>query len=109
MIQAVIFDLAEVYLQGFIGIEEKLKPIVESSEKEIDYVVRGKPLTLLFKGKISEEDYWKIIKEKGRWEVPIEDFRKAVRKNFVEINGTRKILENLSESDYQLGLISDHA
>ena len=109
MIKAVIFDLAEVYLQGFIGIEEKLKPIVESSEERIDYAVQGRPLILLFKGEITEEDYWKIVKEKGRWEVPVEYFQRAVRGNFIEIEGTRKILKNISKSEYQMGLISDHA
>lgn len=108
MIKAVVFDLAEVYLQGFFGIEERLESIVGSSEKVIAEKVRGEPLVLLFKGRITEEEYWNRVKKRGGWKVDIEQFKKAVRENFVEINGTREILEVLSDGDYKLSLISDH-
>lgn len=109
MVSTIIFDLAEVYLKGLLGVEHYLEPLVGIKAKEIQSRLQGKELISLFHGEISEEEYWSRIIERNNWKVDIGLLKKAVRNNFEEIEGTRKIIEKLKKMGFKLGLLSVHA
>lgn len=107
MITTIIFDIGDVYIQGLVGsaryVQQKTGALVPEYyfyEKEYDQ------LTL---GQITEEVYWKAIIKKNSWNISMEDLKGSVRKNFKEVKGTRKIIENLRQKGYKLGLLSNHA
>ncbi|MDA2922753.1 HAD family phosphatase [Patescibacteria group bacterium AH-259-L07] len=107
-VTTIIFDLAEVYLKGLIGVEHILEPILGLSAKEIYPRLQGEDLASLFHGEISEDEYWQRIVKKNDWKVENGVLKKAIRENFEEIEGTREIIEQLKEKGYKLGLLSVH-
>ncbi len=110
MIKTIIFDLAEVYLKGFIGVEDHLKDILNLKPKEIGTkLLKGSQFEQLMKGKITENKFWKRIIKQNKWDIKITYFKKAIRDNFKEIKGTKEIIENLKEKGFKLGLLSDHS
>lgn len=108
MITTIIFDLAEVYLKGLYGVEHILEPILDLSAKEIYSKLQGKDLEFLFHGKISEDEYLQRVIRKNKWKIENSILKKAIRDNFEEIKGTRKIIEKLKQRGYKLGLLSVH-
>jgi HAD superfamily hydrolase (TIGR01509 family) len=109
MTTTIIFDLAEVYLRGFAGIEDNLEELLKLKSDEIRDRLDGPEFWLLMEGKISEDDYWRKVNERNKWDIRIPEFKKAVRDNFAEIEGTREIIESLKHNGYKLGLLSDHS
>jgi len=108
LITTIIFDLAEVYLQGIIGVEHRLVPILGVEAKKVATGLRGSDLTELFHGKITEEEYWLRVIEKNNWKIDVATLKRIVRDNFTEIKGTREVIERLREKGYKLGLLSVH-
>ena len=108
MITTIIFDLAEVYLKGFWGVEHHLEPLLGKAE-EIYPKLKGEEFIALMHGEITEEEYWTKIIEKNGWEIDIKKLKEGIRDNFEEIQGVRKIIERLKESGFKLGLLSNHA
>lgn len=106
MITTIIFDLSEVYLYGLKG---STKHLGKKDNKLADSTILIEELDQLFLGKISEEIYWQIVIKKNSWNFSIDELKKAVRKNFQEIKGTRKIIERLRQNNYKLALLSNHA
>lgn len=107
MISTIIFDLSGVYLHGLFGSTKHI-------QKRIDFKITDSAIFIpavdqLFLGQISEEEYWKTVIRKNSWNIAVDDLKYAVRKNFKEIKGTRKIIEKLRQNKYQLGLLSNHA
>jgi putative hydrolase of the HAD superfamily len=109
MIKTIIFDLGEVYLKGFLGMEHYLEDLFLIPAKEILNKIKNEDFMYLIEGKISEEEYWKRVIRKNSLEIDINLLKQAVRKNFSEIKGTRKIIEKLKLKGYKLGLLSLHA
>lgn len=107
MITTIIFDLSEVLLYGAAGIDKHLNKKVGHKITDSDFLISE--LDQLFLGKISEETYWQIVIEKNSMNFSIDELKKAVRKNFQEIKGTRKIIEKLKQNGYKLALLSNHA
>ena len=93
MITTIIFDLAEVYLRGFQGVEKHLEKIVNASSREILDKLQGQEFKLLMEGKITEDKFWKKVITRNKWDSDIKHFKEAVRNNFDEIEGTREIIE----------------
>jgi len=83
----IIFDLAEVYLKGLVGVEHILEPILGLSAREIFPKLKGDNMVALFHGEISEDEYWHNIIDKNGWEVENSVLKKAIRQNFEEIEG----------------------
>jgi len=109
MITTIIFDLAEVYLKGFKGIEHYLEPILKMKPKEIYQKISGEEFIEFMHGEITEDGFWeKIIKRNG-WDLDKKHFKKAIRDNFEEIEGTRDIIEELKKKGFKLGLLSVHS
>jgi HAD superfamily hydrolase (TIGR01509 family) len=119
MIETILFDLAEVYIKGIIGLEKAIADPLRHTEKEVHDHLRQVELNLLFKGLISEDEYWSALVQhndyprtitiKGK-AVPVRDFLKtATRNNFTEIPGTARIVQALKDAGYKVALVSDHA
>ena len=110
MITTIIFDLAEVYLKGFCGVEEYLEEILGMNAIEIRNKLQGGPeFQLLMEDKITEDEFWKKVIQRNKWDIEIHHLKKAIRDNFDEIEGTREIIERLKEKGFKMGLLSDHS
>ncbi len=109
MIKTIIFDLAEVYLKGFCGIEDYFKDILDLKAIEIKEKLQGPEFKLLMEGKITEDKFWEKLIQRNNWRIGIDEFKKAIRNNFDEIKGVREIIEKLKDNGFKLGLLSDHA
>jgi putative hydrolase of the HAD superfamily len=109
MITTIVFDLAEVYLKGLVGVENHLEPILKIRAEEIYPKIRIKELDRLFLGKLTEEEYWLKVIERNNWGVDVETLKKAIRDNFEEIKGVRDVIEELKDKGFKLGLLSIHA
>ncbi len=105
MINTIIFDLSEVYLHGVGGAGKHIQSKIKLSDN--DLLIHE--LDQLLLGEITEDEYWNIISKRHSWQIPIDELKNAVRKNFQEIKGTRKIIEKLKQDGYKLGLLSNHA
>ena len=109
MITTIIFDLSEVYLTGLLGVEKRLEKALGIKANKIKAGLCGPELAALFHGEITEDDYWLKVIERNGWKAKTGALKKAVRKNFREIKGTREIVEQLKEDGFRLGLLSVHA
>lgn len=106
MIKTVIFDLSEVYLRGIWGSHVLIEKILGIDIKEeYFYNVSFNKFML---GEITEDDYLKTIIVENSWDITVEQLKHAIRENFKEIAGTRKIIEKLEEKGYDLVLLSNH-
>ncbi len=109
MIKAIVFDVGEVLLNGFWGIQFRLEPLLGIKADKIFWMLEGEELSSLFKGEITEEEYWKRILRKNKWNIDMKILKKSARDNFREIDGMREIVEKLKYGGFKLGLVSDHA
>ena len=106
MITTIIFDLSEVYLKGIFGSHTNLeKKLGFSVADEYFY---NEEFNQFMLGQLTEDDYWRSIIRKNSWDISIEALKQIARKNFIEIKGTRKIIEKLKEMEYTLVLLSNH-
>ncbi len=108
MITTIIFDLSEVFFKGFYGVEDYLTEILGMKAKDIKDKLQGPEFKSLMIGKITEDEFWTRIIQRNKWKVEIKHFKKAVRDNFAEIKGTRRIINGLKKKGYKLVLLSDH-
>jgi len=106
-VEAILFDLAEVYLTGLKGTHTRLEPRLDAPVEEA--ALLGEHATRLFHGEISEVEYWRGLIDANGWKVEVDDLRRLARENFVRIDGTEQIVRELKESGYPLGLLSIHA
>ena len=106
MIKTIIFDLSEVYLRGLLGTQDILSKKLGLEIKAIDLWTED--TIKLFEGKISEEDFWRKLRDDNKWNIRVKEMKKIVRSNFREIEGTRDIIEKLKSKGYKLGLLSVH-
>lgn len=102
--KTIIFDLSDVLIKGFVGSERHLGQNYQKIQAS-DFFISE--LDGFFLGKISEDEYWKAVLKKNKWSLSIDDLKRAVRKNFEEIEGTREIIKKLRKR-YKLGLLSVH-
>lgn len=107
MINTIIFDLSNVYLEGILGshryFEKKLgTPVSEEYFYNEDF----KKFML---GQLTEDEYWKSVIKENSWDISVNHLKKAARKNFTEIKGTREIIEKLKKEGYMLILLSNNA
>ena len=107
MINTIIFDLSEVYLNGLLGFEKHIQQDYPVSLR--DTLGQSSLLKELFHGEISEEEFWQKLISSHNLNITVQQFKSAIRKNFTEINGTRDIIESLKDKGYKLGLLSVHA
>ena len=115
-IETIIFDLSEVYVQGIKGVEFEIARVLDLNKDYVRNILRGEKTQQLFRGEMSEEQYWNGIISENNFPRRVDgygstaDFLKSVvRENFREIPGTREVIENLNKEGYQLVMLSDNA
>lgn len=106
MISTLIFDLSEVQLTGIKGVEHKLASILKISPAEIKSTINSEDFAVFLNGQITEDEYWIRTIRRGAWNIKLGAVKQIARENFVKIEGTREIIENLREKGYRLGLLS---
>jgi len=106
MIKIIIFDLSEVYLNGIMGSAKYIQEEIGTTVAE-EYFYND-AFNEFILGRTVEDKYWKSIIDAHGWSISIKALKNAVRKNFLEIKGTRKIMEDLKNRGYVLALLSNH-
>lgn len=109
MINTAIFDLSEVYLHGIKGLGAKLGSLLKVPDQIAYNSMGGEDLSSLFKGEITEDEYWRRYLQKNHFKTSSGKLKQLVRAHFSEIEGTRGIIEELKQREYKLGLLSIHA
>ena len=110
MIKNIIFDLSEVIISGYHGVEKIIEENTNITAE--DFLQRKKETREIFleamRGKISEDTYIRNMLQGTNWQVTIEQLESLIRKNFnIPVVGTMEIIQEL-KGKYQLILLSDH-
>ena len=120
MIKNIIFDLSEVIISGYRGIEEVVlesqygtfenQKLLEN-EADLDSMRENENFLNLLRGKLTEEEYLNHVLKNKNWNVSVEQLKTAIRQNLNRpIPGTMEIVKELkAKGNYQLILLSDHA
>jgi glucose-1-phosphatase len=112
MIEAIIFDLAEVCIQGLKGFEKVLSEKTHKDSVLIkESLVKRPRLIELFEGKISEEEYINSIKNELGLSIDNYEFKMLLRDYFTEetYQGTHGIIKEIKKQNIPIYLLSDHA
>jgi len=105
-IRHVIFDLAEVLIQGLLNISPILAKELSVPEQTILPGLR-KLLNEYMEGKMSETEFWTDIIASNGWHADLNTLKTIVRRHFrSQIPGTGAILRAVAE-DYPVYLLSD--
>ena len=118
MIKNIIFDLSEVIISGYRGIEEVVlesqygtfenQKLLEN-EADLDSMRENEFFLNLLRGKLTEEEYLNNVLRNKNWNVSIEQLKAIIRSNLNRpVQGTIEIVKEL-KGKYQLILLSDHA
>ena len=115
MIKNIIFDLSEVIISGYHGVEKILEQqyaILEEEFKKQKFLKYEYFLELM-RGNLSEEEYLEELLEllkRTNWNISIEQLKTAIRQNLNQpVPGTMEIVKELkAKGNYQLILLSDH-
>lgn len=102
-----IFDLGDVIIRGFKGTERALTHDLELPEDTIRRQLHEPELQELFLGQMSEEQYWRTLIERHRWNTTIENLQQRVRDNMTEVEGMFPLVEELQRRGTQLSLFSN--
>ena len=110
MIKNIIFDLSEVIISGYHGVEKIIEENTNITAE--DFLQRKKETREIFleamREKISEDTYIRNMLQGTNWQVTIEQLESLIRKNFnIPVVGTMEIIQEL-KGKYQLILLSDH-
>ncbi len=110
MIKNIIFDLSEVIISGYHGVEHIIEQNTNISSEEV--LKRKKETINVFldtmRGKYSEDEYLETLIENTNWNENKEIIKRSIRQNLdTKVDGTIKIVEKLKEK-YNLILLSDH-
>ena len=113
MIKNIIFDLSEVIISGYHGVERLLKEqfgIPEQDFKE-QKQLKNELFLELMRGNLSEKEYLEELLQGTNWNISVEQLKTAIRQNLNQpIPGTMEIVKELkAKGNYQLILLSDHA
>jgi HAD superfamily hydrolase (TIGR01509 family) len=106
-VEAILFDLSEVYLYGLKGTNELLSARLDTVIGE-DAFLNGN-ITRLFHGELTEEEYFSGLIATNSWEIDVDALKKMVRSNFRPIEGMDTLVKKLKSEGYRLGLLSVHA
>ena len=111
MIKNIIFDMSEVIISGYFGVEETLEK--DYSIPADEFIIRKQTDTLNFfldtmRGKHSEDEYCSYLLEGTNWNISIDELKKVFRKNLnIPVPGVMQIIKEL-KNKYKLILLSDY-
>jgi HAD superfamily hydrolase (TIGR01509 family) len=107
MIEAIIFDLGGVIIGNSNAFRLKLGRIL--NREILPGTWKGPPFKALLEGKITEDDYWDLVKKENGWDIGSEKLKSAFREHITLNESTIKIVEKLRKNGIRLGLLSAHA
>jgi HAD superfamily hydrolase (TIGR01509 family) len=103
-----IFDLADVLIEGFDSFVKALSTRLSLPATEVIPGMGGAPLVALTEGRISEATYWQCVLERTRWPLTVQELRAGVRRIFRQpMPGMPELV--LSLRRHRLVLFSDQA
>lgn len=112
MIKNIIFDLSEVIISGYHGVEKILEQQYAIPEEEFkkQKFLKYEYFLELMRGNLSEEEYLEELLKRTNWNISIEQLKTAIRQNLNQpVPGTMEIVKELkAKGNYQLILLSDH-
>lgn len=110
MIKNIIFDLSEVIISGYHGIEHRIEQKYNIPAQEFKNRKR-ETVTIFFqlmRGNLTEEEYWKKFLEGTNWDITVEELKSTIREYMNQpIEGTMELIKKL-KGKYRLILLSDH-
>ena len=110
MIKNIIFDMSEVIISGYHGVEKILEQqyAIPEEEWERKRLSKNELFLNLMRGNLSEEAYLEELLQGTNWNISIEQLKTAIRSNLNRpVPGTMKIVGEL-KGNYQLILLSDY-
>lgn len=110
MIKNIIFDMSEVIISGYHGVEKLLKQqyAIPEEEWEAQRLSKNELFLDLMRGNLSEEAYLEELLQGTNWNISIDQLKEAIRSNLNRpVPGTMKIVGAL-KGNYQLILLSDY-
>lgn len=110
MIKNIIFDLSEVIISGYHGIEKVVEQ--NTNIKAEEFSTRKEEVLDIFleamRGKYAEDEYIEALLRDTNWNLDKDTLKKLIRKNLnIEVEGTMQIIKKLQDK-YNLILLSDH-
>ena len=110
MIKNIIFDMSEVIISGYHGVEKILEQqyAIPEEEWERQRLSKNELFLNLMRGNLSEEAYLEELLQGTNWNISIEQLKTAIRSNLNRpVQGTMKVVREL-KGKYQLILLSDY-
>ena len=110
MIKNIIFDMSEVIISGYHGVEKILEQqyAIPEEEWERQRLSKNELFLNLMRGNLSEEEYLEELLKGTNWNISVEQLKTAIRQNLNQpVPGTMEIVRKLKDN-YQLILLSDH-
>lgn len=110
MIKNIIFDLSEVIISGYHGVEKLLQQQYSIPEEEFKKhkLVKNELFLDTMRGNLSEQEYLEKLLQGMNWNISVEQMKIAIRENLNRpVPGTMNIIKEL-KGKYQLILLSDH-
>ncbi len=110
MIKNIIFDMSEVIISGYHGVEKLLEQqyAIPEKEWETQRLSKNELFLDLMRGNLSEEAYLEELLQGTNWNISIDQLKAAIRSNLNRpVPGTMKIVGAL-KGNYQLILLSDY-
>lgn len=110
MIKNIIFDMSEVIILGYHGVEKILEQqyAIPEEEWERQRLSKNELFLNLMRGNLSEEAYLEELLQGTNWNISIEQLKTAIRSNLNRpVPGTMKVVREL-KGKYQLILLSDY-
>lgn len=110
MIKNIIFDMSEVIISGYHGVEKLLEHQYAIPEEKFEKqrLSKNEVFLNLMRGNLSEEEYLEELLQGTNWNISIDQLKIAIRSNLNRpVPGTMKIVGEL-KGNYQLILLSDY-
>lgn len=110
MIKNIIFDLSEVFISGYYGVE---KVIEEKTNITAEDFFDRKEETIEFlletmRGKHSEDEYIQELLRGTDWGITVDEFKNIIRENLnIPLDGMIELVKDL-QKNYNIILLSDH-
>jgi HAD superfamily hydrolase (TIGR01509 family) len=103
-----IFDLADVLIEGFSRFVVSLSQRLGRQVPDVIAGLGGTPLVALTEGRIAETTYWQSVLERTHWPITVQELGAGVRDTFRQpVPGMPELLMSLRQ--HRLVLFSDQA
>lgn len=110
MIKNIIFDLSEVIISGYYGVEKVVEKNTEiPSEIFLNRKIETRSIFLdSMRGKYTEDQYLSLFLKDTNWNLRIDKLKLLIRENLnIPVEGTMDIVKRL-KNNYKIILLSDH-